>query len=441
MGIARKICWTVCALVFALHANGETSQGIALEQIKAALAEIAMDRGVEVVSQAYIDAEGELHESTYFRSGTQVRGLRMTSYFAEEAYAAQPAFADTALNISLACEDVAPHRFKKTLAVETLGFTIDTEPDAAFAAALAGVEGEILAPIEAELDAQDTFTRVTLGRNSQQARSGTSAYAAALAPRPSRAASAPQVAAQNVHTFLIVEASNVTPSRDTAKRLAQAGVSSMSNTGRRVAAELGFRRTKPITRYAQAPGAQSATVDFDISLSFSSEQGLVGAEALTFALRFDRESNQITLRHPPLKQLSLIPSRIGRRDEAKDGELLTSFAAADLKDALHGFVVEATKREACAVEEFTAYQAASGSAYRLNQGSLSGIDLDDEFLLSESPLSSRRQGLERDTAAVSSTQLENLAIARVTQVGPESALLVIVEGPSQSRATLSAIPF
>ena len=58
-------------------ARSAENTGLGLSQVKAALVDAAMQQGVSVVSNAYVDSKGELIESSFFRSGAIVRGIRI----------------------------------------------------------------------------------------------------------------------------------------------------------------------------------------------------------------------------------------------------------------------------------------------------------------------------------------------------------------------------
>ena len=71
---------------------------------------------------------------------------------------------------------------------------------------------------------------------------------------------------------------------------------------------------------------------------------------------------------------------------------------------------------------------------RLNQGLLSGVNIGDRFILSESDFTT---GMN----PISSTQLENLAIAEVTEISEYSSVLRVIEGSQQDLYSLNAVPF
>ena len=77
---------------------------------------------------------------------------------------------------------------------------------------------------------------------------------------------------------------------------------------------------------------------------------------------------------------------------------------------------------------------AGASTIKLNQGTIAGISVGDQFILSESNFSTSLN-------PISSDQLESLAIAEVIRTAQYDADLRIIEGPSQDLYSLSAIPF
>ena len=50
-----------------------------------------------MVSSAYVDEDGELVESSFYRSGATLRGVRMTQYFEDDPYDTW-LFSNTAFN-------------------------------------------------------------------------------------------------------------------------------------------------------------------------------------------------------------------------------------------------------------------------------------------------------------------------------------------------------
>ena len=90
----------------------------------------------------------------------------------------------------------------------------------------------------------------------------------------------------------------------------------------------------------------------------------------------------------------------------------------------------------CEVEVLKTYdsEASFNDGMRLNQGLLSGVNIGDRFILSESDFTT---GMN----PISSTQLENLAIAEVTEISEYSSVLRVIEGTPTGLIFVKCSPF
>ena len=111
--------------------SAEDSRG-ELSLVRQALADAALEKGVSVVSSAYVDEDGELFESSFYRSGATLRGVRMTQYFEDDPYDAQVLFSDTAFNVNQSCQDLAPHKYRKAVTIDTSGLLVGNRFDLEF---------------------------------------------------------------------------------------------------------------------------------------------------------------------------------------------------------------------------------------------------------------------------------------------------------------------
>ena len=169
------------------------------------------------------------------------------------------------------------------------------------------------------------------------------------------------------------------------------------------------------------------------SLLGSSDE-VIAEESLR--LRFDREENTIELKEPLLDRVTGVMSTIGQQN------LSPSEAPANARDlfmvteAIRSILTISIDQIRCEVEMLKTYSAqeSDNTQLILNHGIVAGINIGDRFLLSESDFIS---GIN----PISSNQLENLAIAEVTQASEYSSVVRIIEGPQQDLYSLSAIPF
>lgn len=99
-----------------------TAQDVAsqLETIKAEVLSAALADGVSVVSSAYIDASGQLVESSFYQAGGGLRGVRMPQLLLDEQSSAYSGFMETSpLNRALDCESLPQSLYAKTLSIST----------------------------------------------------------------------------------------------------------------------------------------------------------------------------------------------------------------------------------------------------------------------------------------------------------------------------------
>ena len=151
-------------------------------------------------------------------------------------------------------------------------------------------------------------------------------------------------------------------------------------------------------------------------------------------LRFVRAQNTIQMREPLLRKLKRLPSRVLAPRVNLNIEPANAADLAAMSSSFGEMIIGATRRIGCGVEELVAYQSSTSNGLTLNQGQFAGVSVGDQFILSESNFSTSQN-------PISSSQLENLAIARVISIDDYSSELQIVEGPAQALSSLSAIPF
>ncbi len=88
-------CGLAALLLGVSQAAGQTAQTKALaeaqlESIRQAIVQAALERPTQVLSTAWIDTNGRLHETAHFQTDAEVRSIRMPSLFDKAAGTAQP---------------------------------------------------------------------------------------------------------------------------------------------------------------------------------------------------------------------------------------------------------------------------------------------------------------------------------------------------------------
>ena len=402
-----------------------------LRSVKEALVEAAMEKGVSVVSNAYIDSDGKLIESSFYRSEVTLRGIRMPQYFLDEPepYDAKLLFSDTAFNTSLNCQEISPHRYRKAISIDTSSVFSEDFADQQFGAILASLRSEIDMSATSAIAANDSYYIIPINYGSKII---TSQYEAALLPQTRSADS------RNTNFIIKAEITNVNPVIYSAGRMYEKGLTQARRVGKLISTELGLKSVLTASPGKATSSVVLASIDFDLEISFLRTGGLRENFEKTIELRFDREENRIKLREPLLNQLTNFTSRLNYKNISFNESSSSARDLAHITASFRSIIESSTEQINCEIEELKTYLAdedeAGASTIKLNQGIIAGISVGDQFILSESNFSTSLN-------PISSDQLESLAIAEVIRTAQYDADLRIIEGPSQDLYSLSAIPF
>ena len=400
-----------------------------LRSVKEALVEAAMEKGVSVVSNAYIDGNGELIESSFYRSEVTLRGIRMPQYFLDEPYDAKLLFSDTAFNTSLNCQELSPHRYRKAVSIDTTSVSSEDFADQQFGEILASLRSEINMSATSAIAANESYYIIPIDYGLKII---TSQYEAALLPQTRSADS------RNTNFIIKAEVTNVNSVIYSAGRMYEKGLTQARRVGKLISTELGLKSVLTASPGKAASSVSLASVDFDLKISFLSNGGLKKSFEKTIELRFDRENNRIKLREPLLNQLTNFTSRLNYKNISFNESSSSARDLAHITASFGSIIESSTEQINCEIEELKTYWAdgdeAGAATIKLNQGIIAGISVGDRFILSESNFSTSLN-------PISSDQLESLAIAEVIRTAQYDADLRIVEGPSQDLYSLSAIPF
>ena len=400
-----------------------------LRSVKEALVEAAMEKGISVVSNAYIDSGGELIESSFYRSGATLRGIRIPQYFLDEPYDAKLLFSDTAFNTSLSCQELSPHRYRKAISIDTSSISSEDFADQQFGAILASLKSEIDMSAASAIAANESYYIIPIDYGSKII---TSQYEAALLPQTSSADS------RNTNFIIKAEIANVSPVNYSAGRMYEKSLTQARRVGKLISTELGLRSVLTAGPGKAISSAALTSIDFDLKISFLSNGGLRENVEKTIELRFDRENNRIKLREPLLNQLTNFTSRLNLKNISSNESSSSARDLSYITASFRSVLESSTAQINCEIEELRTYWAGvdgeGAETIKLNQGIIAGISVGDRFILSESNFSTSLN-------PISSDQLESLAIAEVIRTEQYNADLRIVEGPSQELYSLSAIPF
>ena len=398
-----------------------------LPLVRQALVDAALERGVSVVSSAYLDEDGELVESSFYRSGATLRGIRMSQYFEDDPYDAQVLFSDTALNVNLSCQDLAPHKYRKAISIDTNGILIGDRVDLKFLDTLRALKSEIEMSVTSAVAANSNYYVLPVGNQEELE---DQRYYAALSPRSNSADP------RNTNFMIHAEILNLNAVRYSPGKLYESGVDGARNIQKFI--RNGFKRT--LEPYQKLEVIPESSFDFELVVSIARGSILRSTEQIiaqeSVKLRYDREADVVILREPILDGLKRLIPAINEENLSSNETPANARDLSIISRVFKAILEQAANQINCEVEMLRTYDAAisTNDGIRLNQGLLAGINVGDRFLLSESDFTT---GMN----PISSTQLENLAIAEVTQTSEYSSVLRIVEGSRQDLYSLSAVPF
>ena len=406
--------------------SAEDSRG-ELSLVRQALADAALEKGVSVVSSAYVDEDGELVESSFYRSGATLRGVRMTQYFEDDPYDAQVLFSDTAFNVNQSCQDLAPHKYRKAVSIDTSGLLVGNGFDLEFFNTLDEFRSEIeMSATSAIAGNPDYYVLPVNNRTIQE----NHRYYAELSPRSN------SVDNRNSNYVIRAEIIDLSAVRYSAKKFYKRGISGSKNLQKFV--KNGFKR--PLIPYENREEISKSSFDFELVISIVHNDVLGSARRViaqnSLKVRYDEDNDSMSLREPLIDDLRrLIPS-ITEENLSSNETVASARDLSVISQIFKSILGQAANQINCEVEVLKTYdsEASFDDGMRLNQGLLSGVNIGDRFILSESDFTT---GMN----PISSTQLENLAIAEVTEISEYSSVLRVIEGSQQDLYSLNAVPF
>ena len=406
--------------------SAEDSRG-ELSLVRQALADAALEKGVSVVSSAYVDEDGELVESSFYRSGATLRGVRMTQYFEDDPYDAQVLFSDTAFNVNQSCQDLAPHKYRKAVSIDTSGLLVGNRFDLEFFNTLDEFRSEIeMSATSAIAGNPDYYVLPVNNRTIQE----NHRYYAELSPRSN------SVDNRNSNYVIRAEIIDLSAVRYSAKKFYKRGISGSKNLQKFV--KNGFKR--PLIPYENREEISKSSFDFELVISIVQNDVLGSARRViaqnSLKVRYDEDNDSMSLREPLIDGLRrLIPS-ITEENLSSNETVASARDLSVISQIFKSILGQAANQINCEVEVLKTYdsEASFDDGMRLNQGLLSGVNIGDRFILSESDFTT---GMN----PISSNQLENLAIAEVTEISEYSSVLRVIEGSQQDLYSLNAVPF
>ena len=379
------------------HAQEAASQ---LETIKAEVLNAAVADGVSVVSSAYINGDGQLVESSFYRTGGGIRGIRMQALLQDDEASVHAGYIETsALNPALSCDQLPPPRYAHALTMSFALLDQVKEQGKRFVRELDETAALIQAAVSTEINKSSQWSLLSVRESDTHTEEPISLYA--------RFTDGSFVDPRNSKTALRVTVIDFSPQELNPAQTLRAGTRGLRRLGSQLGAEFGLAVDRSVLAGAQL------------------REGMLDVRIILSLVETDGGETELARRRMTVK-LAVRDGQIANADKAQ----------AQIAAATDALLVKGETRFSCQPESLVVYSQDefSDSTPTLNQGASVGVRRGDRFLLSTRKFTDAEQLLD-------SEMLESLAIAEVVRVNLHNAELRILEGPSTHGLHKSALPF
>lgn len=395
------LVWAFVAVSLPSLAQDTASQ---LETIKAEVLNAAMAEGVSVVSSAYINGDGQLVESSFYRAGGGIRGIRMQALLNDEDAGVHAGYIETsALNPNLSCDQLPPPRYARAL---TMSFTLldqVQEQGKRHVRELGEISTLVQEAVSAEINKSSGWSLLSVRESVRESDRDEEAPVSLY----TRFTDGSFIDPRNSNTALRVTVVDVSPQELNPAQALRAGTRGLRRLGSQLGAEFGLG------------------VDRSVLSGSRLREGMLDVTIMTSLVELDRGETEIARQRMTLK-VALRDGQIANADRLQG----------HIASVTESLLARAHATLRCQPESLVVYSQSefSDATPTLNQGASVGVRRGDRFLLSTRKFTDAEQLLD-------SEMLESLAIAEVVRVNPHNAELRILEGPSAIGLHKSALPF
>jgi len=371
-----------------------------LETIKAEVLNAAVADGVSVVSSAYISGDGQLVESSFYRAGGGIRGIRMQALLEDQNADVHAGYIETSpLNPKLSCDQLPPPRYARSLALSFALLDQVKEQAKRHVRELGEVSTLLQDAVSTEINTSSQWSLLSVRNSDRQAEEPVSLY--------TRFTDGSFIDHRNNNTALRVTVIDFSPQELNPAQKLRAGTRGLRRLGSQLGAEIGLG------------------VDRSVLAGSRVREGMIEVSLMLSLVELDSGETEIARQRLNLK-VALRDGQIANADRMQ-GQIASATASLLARG-------QATLR--CQPESLVVYSQLefSDATPTLNQGASVGVRRGDRFLLSTRKFTDAEQLLD-------SEMLESLSIAEVVRVNPHNAELRILEGPTTVGLHKSALPF
>jgi hypothetical protein len=371
-----------------------------LETIKAEVLNAAVADGVSVVSSAYINGDGQLVESSFYRAGGGIRGIRMHALLEDQNADVHAGYIETSpLNPKLSCDQLPPPRYARSLALSFALLDQVKEQAKRHVRELGEVSTLLQDAVSSEINTSSRWSLLSVRNANRQAEEPVSLY--------TRFTDGSFIDHRNNNTALRVTVIDFSPQELNPAQTLRAGTRGLRRLGSQLGAEIGLGVDRSVLAVSRV------------------REGMIEVSLMLSLVELDSGETEIARQRLNLK-VALRDGQIANADRMQ-GQIASATASLLARG-------QATLR--CQPESLVVYSQLefSDATPTLNQGASVGVRRGDRFLLSTRKFTDAEQLLD-------SEMLESLSIAEVVRVNPHNAELRILEGPTTVGLHKSALPF
>lgn len=371
-----------------------------LETIKAEVLNAAVAGGVSVVSSAYINGDGQLIESSFYRTGGGIRGIRMQALLEDQNEDVHAGYIETSpLNPNLSCDQLPPPRYGRSLTQSFVLLDQVKEQGKRHVRELSEVSTLVQAAVSTEINTSSRWSLLSVRESDKHAEEPASLY--------TRFTDGSFIDPRNSNTELRVTVIDFSPQELNPAQTLRAGTRGLKRLGSQLGAEFGLG------------------IDRSVLAGSRLREGMLEVSLILSLVEIDSGETEIA-RQPITLEIALRDGQIANADRMQG----------QIASATESLLARGQATLRCQPESLVVYSQLefSDATPTLNQGASVGVRRGDRFLLSTRKFTDAEQLLD-------SEMLESLSIAEVVRVNPHNAELQILEGPTTVGLHKSALPF
>ena len=381
-----------------------------LEQVKSALAEAALSGNVSVMSSAYINENGKLIESSFFRGSTSIRGIRVSNYF-KNSSDREFDFQDTLFRGDNECLATTDRKYKNDVVIFVSSEISEDSDKNAISKIILDSLFQEFENSRADISNADIKT-IIFRKKETSTDYDLSSYHRLSLPRD-------QSLNDSYQYQIEVLINSVDVVNQYSKKFIGDSYKQLVRGTNFLAKEFGLKNK--LSGYTSPDQLIKFNVNIELEKKITSNTG--PSEILsTYDLDFiyNPKTNHFDIKESPIKKISsYLEWPIG---EAKTDEL---------NEVLSQFIILVLEDIACDLEN---YVATNAGLYTLDIGSDHGLMIGDRFVLSPDEFNGFSNGINSNT-------LDKIKIGAVSILENDRAEITIIEGDETNESFLFALPF